>query len=146
MPVGARDGDGPGLADAYAAADLVCYPSTWEGFGNALLEAFFHRRPVLVNRYPVYAADIAPAGVRCIELDGGLSPERCRQVRALLADPASWQDAIEANYETCLRHFSYATVRGRVLPLLDRAGRSWRGRQRDSAAGPQRRKPWSVTC
>jgi len=108
------------LADAYAAADLVCYPSTWEGFGNALLEAFFHRRPALVNRYAVYAADIAPAGVRCIELDGGLAPEAVGQVRTLLAHPERWREAVEANYEACRRHFSYATVRERVLPLLDR--------------------------
>jgi glycosyltransferase involved in cell wall biosynthesis len=52
----------PRLADAYAAANLVCYPSRYEGFGNALLEAFFYRRPVLVNRYPVYVRDIAPPG------------------------------------------------------------------------------------
>jgi mannosylglucosylglycerate synthase len=61
----------PRLGDVYAAADLVCYPSRYEGFGNALLEAFFYRRPVLVNRYPVYVRDIAPAGVECIELNGG---------------------------------------------------------------------------
>jgi len=124
VPARAGSQDGPELADAYAAADLVCFPSTWEGFGNALLEACFYRRPVLVNRYPVYAADVAPAGVRCIELDGGLTPEAVGLVRALLADPQRWDEAVEANYQTCRRHFSYATVRDRVLPLLDRAGRS----------------------
>jgi glycosyltransferase involved in cell wall biosynthesis len=111
---------GPDLADAYAAADLVCFPSVWEGFGNALLEAFFHRRPVLVNRYQVYADDIAPTGVRCIELDGGVTPEAVAQVRDLLAAPDRARAMTEANYQAGLRHFSYATVRERVLPLVDR--------------------------
>jgi glycosyltransferase involved in cell wall biosynthesis len=120
VPAGEGSGDGPGLADAYAAADLVCFPSIWEGFGNALLEAFFHRRPVLVNRYQVYADDIAPAGVRCIELDGAVTDEAVAKVRDLLAEPERGRAMAEANYQAGLRHFSYATVRERVLPLVDR--------------------------
>src|SRR6266542_758131 len=74
VPAAVDPVDEPGkplLADAYAAADLVSYPSRYEGFGNALLEAFFYRCPVLVHRYPVYARDIAPTGVRCIEIEDG---------------------------------------------------------------------------
>jgi len=119
VPAG-EGGDGPELADAYAAADLVCFPSVWEGFGNALLEAFFHRRPVLVNRYQVYAEDIAPAGVRCIELDGAVTPDAVAQVRDLLASSERGGAMTEANYRAGRRHFSYATVRERVLPLVDR--------------------------
>ena len=52
------------LHDAYLAADLITYPSLYEGFGNALLEALFYGVPVLVNRYPVYVADIAPLGLQ----------------------------------------------------------------------------------
>ncbi len=113
-------GDGPGvdLADAYAAADLVCYPSLYEGFGNALLEAFFYRRPVLVNRYPVYVRDIAPTGVRCAEIDGELTEAALAAVTGLLADPAAADAMTAANYEAGRRHFSYAVVRRRFLPLL----------------------------
>ncbi|HEY2959716.1 MAG TPA: glycosyltransferase family 4 protein [Actinomycetota bacterium] len=123
VPAGDGAPGGPDLADAYAAADLVCFPSAWEGFGNALLEAAFHRRPLLVNRYPVYAEDIAPAGFRCIELDGAVTPGAVAQVRDLLAAPDRADAMVEADYRAGLRHFSYATVRERVLPLVDRLTR-----------------------
>ena len=50
------------LDDVYPHADLVTYPSTFEGFGNAFLEAIFHRKPIVVNRYSIYARDIRPKG------------------------------------------------------------------------------------
>jgi glycosyltransferase involved in cell wall biosynthesis len=107
------------LGDAYAAADLVCFPSLFEGFGNALLEAFFHRRPVFVNRYSAYVNDIAPTGVKCIEVDGGLDPLAVETVRELLENPSEWKDAVDDNYEIGRRCFSYQVIRERILPLVD---------------------------
>jgi len=96
----------PTLADAYAAADLVAYPSRIEGFGNALLEAFYYRRPVLVRRYPVYAADIAPRGVDCIEMGDHLTADVIAAVRLWLDEPERWRDAVETNFAVGLRWFS----------------------------------------
>ncbi|MCC6500857.1 MAG: glycosyltransferase family 4 protein, partial [Anaerolineales bacterium] len=42
------------LGDVFPQADLVTYPSSIEGFGNAFLEAVYYRRPVLVNNYSSY--------------------------------------------------------------------------------------------
>ncbi len=108
----------PSLADAYAAADLVTYPSRIEGFGNALLEAIYYGRPVLVNRYPVYVADIAPTGLDLIEFDGAITPATVDSVRSWLGDPARQRAAAEKNYEICLEHFSFDAVRRCLLPLL----------------------------
>ena len=95
------------LADAYAAADLVAYPSRVEGFGNALLEAVYFRRPLLVNRYPVYVADIAPTGLEAVEMEGELSDEVVATARLWIEQPSLWADAVERNYELANRHFSY---------------------------------------
>lgn len=39
--------------DAYAAADLVVMPSSWEGFGNPVAEAMLAQRAVACASYPV---------------------------------------------------------------------------------------------
>ena len=56
------------LFDLYPHTDLVTYPSSYEGFGNAFLEAIYFRKPVVVNTYAVYARDIAPLGFKTIEM------------------------------------------------------------------------------
>lgn len=52
---------GVSIDDAYAACDLVVMPSTWEGFGNPVIESVTHWRPLALNWYPV-AHEIADYG------------------------------------------------------------------------------------
>jgi glycosyltransferase involved in cell wall biosynthesis len=121
----ATGSDWPTLADAYAAASLVCYPSTVEGFGNALLEAVYYRRPVLVNRYPVYVSDIAPLGLQCIEIAGGtITPATVAEARACLEHPRLWDELVDHNYAICLDHFAFKVLRERILPLVEPAARA----------------------
>jgi mannosylglucosylglycerate synthase len=83
------------LTEAYLAANLIAYPSLYEGFGNALIEAVFFGKPVFVNRYPVYDADIRPLGFRFVEIAGTVTDEAVESVRSLLVDP----DRVAANAE-----------------------------------------------
>ncbi len=106
------------LWDAYPTADLVMYTSVYEGFGNALLEAIFFKRPVVINRYPVYNADIGPLGFEFIELDGFVSAAAVNQVHELLEDPPRIQEMAEHNYDIASRHFSMKTLRTKIDRLL----------------------------
>ena len=106
------------LWDAYPHADLVTYPSLYEGFGNALLETIYFKRLAIVNRYPVYNADIGPLGFQFIELDGFVSDRAVAETRRLLADPAAVQAMVEKNYQLALEHFSYQTLEQKLQTLL----------------------------
>lgn len=115
------------LWDAYTHADFVTYPSLYEGFGNALLEAIYFRLPVLVNRYSVYTADIAPLGFDLIEIDGSITEETVEQVIEVTTDPTRRRDMVEYNYEIARRHFSYEAVTPKLEELLRRCtgGGGW---------------------
>jgi glycosyltransferase involved in cell wall biosynthesis len=99
------------LSDMYEAADLVTYPSLIEGFGNAYLEAAYHRRPVFVNRYAVYDIDIRPLGFRNVEMNGFITEANIAETRALLDDQARIGEWTDINFDLGLRHFSYEAVR-----------------------------------
>jgi glycosyltransferase involved in cell wall biosynthesis len=106
------------LWDIYPHADFVTYPTLYEGFGNALLEAIYFRKPVLVNRYSVYVADIAPLGFDFVEVDGWITDEAVAEVRRLLDDPGRRRAAVNNNYELARRHFSYGVLTESLKQLL----------------------------
>ncbi len=106
------------LWDAYPHADLVTYPSLYEGFGNALLEAIYFRRPVVVNRYPVYSADIKPAGFEFVELAGFVDNSHVRQIKELLDNLARVAAVAERNYRVARQHFSFEILAEKLTLLL----------------------------
>lgn len=106
------------LWDTYPHADLVTYPSLVEGFGNALLETVYFRKPALVNRYDVYVADIAPLGFRFAEIDGRVTDEAVATVRRWLEHPPSAAAHVDHNFHLAAQHFSYETLTRLLQPLL----------------------------
>ena len=106
------------LEDIYPHADLVTYPSNFEGFGNAFLEAVYFRRPIVVNSYSIYTMDIKPKGFKVIELDGYVTDEAIDETRRVLSDPAYRQQVVEHNYETATRFYSYAVLHRKLRNLL----------------------------
>ena len=98
------------LWDAYPHADLVTYPSFIEGFGNALIETVYFKLPAVVNRYPVYAADIGPLGFQFAEIEGKITSETVEIVRGWLERPETAVSATTHNYELGKKYFSYHTL------------------------------------
>ncbi|MDA3938293.1 MAG: glycosyltransferase family 4 protein [Spirochaetia bacterium] len=56
------------IFDTYAYADIVSYPSLFEGWGNQFIEAVFARKPVMIYEYPVFKTDIKSKGYEVISL------------------------------------------------------------------------------
>ncbi|MBN1218689.1 MAG: glycosyltransferase family 4 protein [Anaerolineae bacterium] len=106
------------LWDAYLHADLVTYPSMYEGFGNALLELVYFKRLAVVNRYPVYNADIEPLGFEFVELDGFVDDDAVERTRELLKDPEQVKVMAEKNYAIAQEHFSLEVLERKLKELI----------------------------
>jgi glycosyltransferase involved in cell wall biosynthesis len=105
------------LEDVYLQADLVTYPSTVEGFGNAFLEAIYYRRPIVVNTYSIYDIDIKPKGFRVIEFEGYITETTVQQTHRVLEDAQLAQSMADHNYELGKRYYSYATLERHLTTL-----------------------------
>ncbi len=99
------------LADVYPYCDLVTYPSTFEGFGNAFLEAVYFHKPVVVNRYSIYTQDIKPKGFRSVELDGYVTHAAIEETQKILADAKLCQEIVDHNYQVGRQYFSFSVLR-----------------------------------
>ena len=106
------------LADVYPKADLVTYPSTLEGFGNAFLEAVYFRVPILVNNYSIYHSDIKPKGFSVIEIKGFVTNQTVNQTRRVLDDAVYREKMVNHNYEIALRYFSYSVLHQKLKTLI----------------------------
>lgn len=106
------------LYDVYPHADLVTYPSHYEGFGNAFLEAIYFGKPVVVNTYAVYARDIDPLGFKTVEIPQLVTREVVAQVRELLGNAELRQDWARTNFELGKKYFSYAVARRKLAARL----------------------------
>jgi mannosylglucosylglycerate synthase len=106
-------GDGFDVHDAYAASDLVVMPSTWEGFGNPVLESVTHRRPLAVYPYPVLE-EIRSFGFRFFDLHD------VSKVAAFLDAPD--EGLLEHNLAIARQHFNLANLPARLASLLETWG------------------------
>lgn len=106
--------DGAGIADDYAACDVVAFPSTNEGFGNPPLEAALHRRPVMVGDYAVARELRERFGFHWF------APDDAAPLEAWLRAPDA--TLLDQNEAIVCRHFSLAQLQQQLAELLERRG------------------------
>jgi mannosylglucosylglycerate synthase len=92
-------------ADAYAAADAIVFPSTWEGFGNPVIESVIARRPIAVGHYPVLD-ELLGLGLELFSID-----DPPALAKSLAAPNTS---RLDHNLEVVRRHFSLADLPARL--------------------------------
>jgi len=107
------------LSDIYQQADLVTYPSTIEGFGNAFLEAIYFKQPILMSTYEIFRTDIQPKGFKVIGFGDFIDQETVDKTRSLIDDPEKKLEMVERNFELGRRYFSYRVLEARLKVLLD---------------------------
>jgi glycosyltransferase involved in cell wall biosynthesis len=107
------------LWDIYPFADLITYPSLFEGFGNAFLETIYFRKPIVVNNYTIYETDIRTKGFRVIFFNDFITDETVEQALTILNNPALDRENCEHNYALALKYFSYTVLREKIGVLLN---------------------------
>ncbi|MEJ2037660.1 MAG: glycosyltransferase family 4 protein, partial [Desulfosarcinaceae bacterium] len=115
---GNKDNKPYSLWNVYPHADFITYPSLYEGFGNAFLEAIYFRKPLLINRYAIFVRDIEPKNFDLVVMDGFLTEKNVDAVREILESPERRSQMVEHNYTVAGRHYSYAVLRRRLKTLI----------------------------
>jgi glycosyltransferase involved in cell wall biosynthesis len=121
------------LWDTYTAADLVTYPSLWEGWGNQFLEAVKAKLPLMIFEYPVYLKDIKAKGFQTISLgdtirdydNDGLARVENEIIEAaadqaveLLTNTELRNNVVDKNYQIALKNYSLKALAGYLEPLF----------------------------
>lgn len=108
------------LSDAYAQATACTYFSTYEGFGNAFVEAVLAKRPIFVNNYkPVYWPDIGSKGFMAVMIENGeLTDIAVSEMKEIIYDEKLRTEIAEHNYSLGKTLFSYERLEKKLEELF----------------------------
>ena len=111
------------LSDAYAQARACTYFSTYEGFGNAFVEAVLSKTPIFVNNYePVYWPDIGSKGFKVVMLENNeLTDKAVQDMLEIIFNDKLNKEIAEFNFELGKKLFSYDTLKDKLNELVNLA-------------------------
>lgn len=104
--------------DVYPHSDLITYPSNFEGFGNAFLEAIYYKKPVVVNNYSIYLYDIKPKGFKVIELEGYVNRKAINKTKKVLDNEDFRKKMVEYNFKLAKQYYSFSILRRKLLNII----------------------------
>jgi glycosyltransferase involved in cell wall biosynthesis len=109
------------LSDAYAHATASTYFSSYEGFGNAFVEAVLGKTPIFVNDYkPVYWPDIGSKGFEAVMIeDNKLTDKAITEIDKIIHDKKLQKDIIDHNYNLGKLIFSFEVLREKLEVLFE---------------------------
>ena len=107
--------DDRGLAEWYNAADVLVFPSSWEGFGWPPLEAMACGTPVVASDIPAVAEVVGDAGVLVPPDD---PPAVARATEQVLTDTAL-ADSLRQKGLARARQFTWERTALRTLAVYD---------------------------
>ena len=106
------------LWDVYQHADFITYPSVYEGYGNAFVESIYFRKPIVVNRYSIFIADIEPKGFDVISFNDYITKDTINKIKNLIKNPERLAQMAEKNYMLGWRYLSYEMLEEKIEQLL----------------------------
>jgi glycosyltransferase involved in cell wall biosynthesis len=124
------------LWDCYASADLITYPSLFEGWGNQFLEAIRANLPIVLFEYPVYRADIKNKGFDVISLgsevvgtdDLGLTTiseaniqRAAQRAVEVLTDSSAREEMVDRNFDLGREFYSLESLEWYLEEVIGRA-------------------------
>jgi len=108
------------LSDAYAHATACTYFSTYEGFGNAFVEAVLSKTPIFVNNYkPVYWPDIGSKGFKTVMIENNILTEvAVSEIDHIVHHKKLQEEIAEYNFNLGKQSFSYEVLREKLEALF----------------------------
>ena len=108
------------LSDVYAHGRACTYFSTYEGFGNAFVEAVLAKKPIFVNNYkPVYMQDIGNKGFETVMLeDSQLTDNKIKNMTDIIYNVERSNEIGEYNYNLGKKYFSFDILEEKLSELF----------------------------
>ncbi len=122
------------LWDTYVFADIISYPSYWEGWGNQFLEGLFAKKPMIVFEYPVFITDIKEKGFDYISLGSSYETDKNTDLVYIndeiidkaamkafdyLFDKNKRQNSVDKNFEIGKKYFSMESLYNQLTAILN---------------------------